>query len=38
MTNEQHIQFLIKQADEDFGATKALFQAGTTGSHYSGLT
>jgi len=31
MTNEQHIQFLIKQADEDFGATEALFQAGYYG-------
>jgi len=31
MTNEQHIQFLIRQADEDFGATEALYQSGYFG-------
>ncbi len=31
MTNEQHIQFLINQADEDIGATEALLQAGYFG-------
>jgi len=31
MTNEQHIQFLIKQADEDIGATEALLKAGYYG-------
>jgi hypothetical protein len=31
MTNEEHIQFLIKEAEDDFGAAEALLSAGYFG-------
>jgi len=31
MTKEEHIQFLIQQSDEDFGAARALQAAGYYG-------